>query len=74
MAETCWHCHTTPYGQTVNLHQQVFNDKTISTMYLNPCNTRPLTSSTCNVPDRGASDYRNLVEINFCPMCGRDLR
>jgi len=74
MEDSCWFCHTTPYGDTRNIHQQVFNDNSVNTIKLNPRDVRLLTANTCNVPGKGANDYRNFTRINFCPMCGRDLR
>lgn len=72
--EICHYCNATPHNNTSNIGQQVFNDKTISIVKLNPFNTSLLSTSTCNIPDKGSNDYQVTVKINFCPMCGRKLR
>jgi predicted transcriptional regulator len=71
----CYYCNTTPYGETINVAQQKFNDGTISNIKLNPCNTSLLTVDTWNVPIKGheANMYTITKEIKFCPMCGRKL-
>lgn len=72
----CYYCHTTPYSQTNNIGQQKFNDGTISNIKLNQCDTSLLTVDTWNVPIKGreANTYRVTKRINFCPMCGRNLK
>jgi len=72
--EKCYYCNQTPYGDTSTLKIQRFNDGTISSIKLNPHDTRLLTSNTCNIPDKGASNYRIIARINYCPMCGRNLK
>jgi hypothetical protein len=69
----CYYCNATPYGQTSNIAIQRFNDGTIGSVSLNPCNTTLLTASTCCIPDKGANDYRVIGKINYCPICGRKL-
>ena len=72
--DKCYFCNQTPYGKVNPIKVQQFNDKTISSIILNQYNVRLLTASTCNIPEKGANDYLVVGKINFCPMCGRDLR
>ena len=76
MEEKCYFCNITPYQQTNNIAQQTFNDGTISNVNLNPYNTSLLTVDTWNVPIKGreANMYTITKKINFCPMCGRELK
>jgi hypothetical protein len=71
--DKCYFCNTTPYGKTNNIAVQQFNDKTISSIRLNPYNTKLLTAETCNIPDKGANLYTVIGNIKYCPMCGRNL-
>jgi hypothetical protein len=74
--KNCIYCKEHKFSNITsnNIGFQKFNDNTISSIFLNPFDPSLITSSTYNIPERGASDYRVFVRIKFCPMCGRDLR
>jgi len=71
--KSCLYCNKIPYGDTRNIGTQRFNNKAVSNIKLNPCDTSLLTALTWNVPNVGANSYTVTTRINYCPMCGRKL-
>ena len=71
--EKCWYCNITPYGDTISIGKQIFNDESISSLKLNQYNAKLLTGETRNMPNQGTKNYSVIAKINYCPMCGRKL-
>ena len=74
MGKSCHYCTASPYGDTKSMAQQTFMDKAISYVKLNPKAPKLLTAVTWNIPEQGANSYRVIGEINYCPMCGRNIK